>query len=92
MLEQIQGELRRLGAKSLRASLDREFAPEAGELVKVVLGSAYWHLPPAEFLHLLSELPSGAGDEAVRAAIEKKGTHVWHGPAPRDSRDTSHSP
>ena len=92
MLKQIRGELQRLEAILVRVSLDRQFEPEAGELLKVNLGSADWHLPPTDFLALLRELSAGAGDEAVKEAIEKKGVHVWHGPAPRDSRDTSHSP
>jgi hypothetical protein len=89
VLEQIQSELRRLGAKSVRASLDRSFEPKAGELVKVELGPAYWHLQPQEFLQLLKDLPDGAKDEAVKTAIGKKATGVWPGPAPSGSRDTT---
>ena len=92
MLEQIRGELRRLDAKLVGVTLDRQFEPEAGELLRVKLGSADWHLPPADFLALVRDLSDGAGDEAVKEAIEIKGAHVWHGPAPRDSRDTSHAP
>jgi len=89
MLEDIRAELKRLGANSVRVSLDRDFEPKAGELVKVELGPSYWHLLPPAFLELLKELKDGAGNEAVKAAIEKKGTHVWHGPAPEGSRDST---
>ena len=91
MLTDIIAELKRIGADTVRVSLDAEFEPKAGELVKVVLGSAYWHLQPGEFLRLLKELPAGAGSEKVKIAIEKKATKVWHGPAPLGSRDSSHT-
>lgn len=89
MLQRIESQLRRLSATDIRASLDDEFAPETGTLVKLKLGDAYWHLLPDHLLDVLKELPACAGSEAVREAIEKKATYVWHGPAPKGSRDTS---
>lgn len=89
MLDEIKSELHRLSADGTAVTLDCQFAPEAGELVKVVIDHAYWHLPPDHLLTLLKELPSGGGSESVRVAIEQKATFVWHGPAPKDSRDTS---
>ena len=89
MLTQIRAELTRLSADDVVVFLDSEFEPRAGTLVKIQLGEAYWHLLPEHFLQLLTELPSRAGSEAVRVAIEKHGTFVWHGPAPTGSRDTS---
>jgi hypothetical protein len=89
VLKEIQAELRRVGATSIRVSLDRDFEPKAGELLKVELGPAYWHLQPQEFLQLLNELPDKAGDEAVKTAIGTKATGVWPGPAPSGSRDTT---
>jgi hypothetical protein len=91
-LESIRNELRRIGATQVRVALDSEFEPKAGELVRVRLASAEWRLLPQELEQLLKELPAGAGDEGVRKAIETEGSAVWHGPAPIDSRDTSHQP
>lgn len=88
-LEMIRSEMSRVATKSMRASMDTTFDPNAGPLVKVELEAAHWHLQPQEFLVLLRTLPDGAGDEAVRTAIEKKATGVWRGPAPSGSRDTS---
>ena len=88
VLEEIRAELQRIGANSVRVSLDAKFEPKAGELVKVELASAYWHLQPGEFLRLLNELPDGVGSEKVKIAIEKKAAKVWHGPAPLGSRDS----
>lgn len=87
MIDEIRSELRRLSAYSIRVSLDAEFEPEAGELVKIERGSAYWHLQPAEFFHLIDALPDGAGSDAVQIAIERDANQVWHGPAPLGSRD-----
>jgi hypothetical protein len=89
VLKQIENELRRIGAASIKTTLDRDFEPQAGELLKVELGPAYWHLQPQEFLQLLSEMPDKAGDEAVKTAIGKKATGVWPGPAPAGSRDAT---
>lgn len=88
MLHKIKTELRRLRADQVSVLLDREFAPDVGELIKVQVKNAYWHLVPEHFLALLKDLPDGAGSEAIRTVIEKKGPHVWHGPAPK-SQDTS---
>jgi hypothetical protein len=92
VLQQIRKELRRIGATKVRAALDSEFEPKAGELVHVKLEAAEWRLLPEELEQLLKEVPAGAGDEGVRKVIETKGNAVWHGPAPEDSRDTSHQP
>lgn len=89
MFEEIQHELARLRAKAVRVSMDAEFEPEAGELVKVELGSAYWHLLPSDFLQLIQQLPDGAGAKAIKKEIERKAPKVWHGPAPEGSRDAS---
>ena len=89
MLPEIRAQLARLSADDVVVSLDSEFEPRAGTLVKIELGEAYWHLLPEQFLQLLTELPPRAGSEAVRIAIEKHGTFVWHGPAPTGSRDTT---
>lgn len=88
MLNKINTQLERLSADNAKVRLDRDFAPDVGELVEVELKDAYWHLLPEQFLALLKDLPDNAGSEAIRTAIEKKGPQVWHGPAP-DSRDTS---
>lgn len=89
MLSQIRAELKRLSASDVAVSLDDEFEPRAGTLVKIELDEAYWHLLPNDLLELLDDLPDDAGSEAVRTAIEKKGPFVWHGPSPEGSRDTS---
>lgn len=88
-LNKIQAELERIGASSATVSLDAEFEPEAGELVKFELEGADWHLLPEHFFELLRDLPDDAGGDAVRTAIERKGPFVWHGPAPEGSRDSS---
>jgi hypothetical protein len=92
VLQGIHRELRRINAARVNATLDPEFEPEAGVLVCVQLDAAEWRLPPAELEQLLKDVPAGAGDEAVKRAIEQQGNAVWHGPAPKDSRDTSHGP
>ena len=88
-ISQIRDELKRLAIKNGRATLDPEFEPEAGELVKLEIGAAYWHLLPKELLNLMQDLPGGAGDEQLKRAIEQSAAHVWHGPAPEGSRDRS---
>jgi hypothetical protein len=91
-LDQIRSELRRIGANSIQVSRDANFEPDAGELIHISLGDADWRLLPQELEQLLKEIPAGAGEEGVRRAIETKGSAVWHGPAPKDSRDSSHQP
>jgi hypothetical protein len=91
-IDRIQSELQRLGASKVHVAVDSKFEPQAGDLVRVKLQGAEWRLLPGEIEQLLKELPDGAGDEAVRKVIETKGNTVWHGPAPKDSRDTSHQP
>ena len=88
-ISQIRDELKRLSIDDGKATLDPEFEPEAGELVKLEIGSAYWHLLPQELLNLMEELPDGAGGEQLKRAIEQSAAHVWHGPAPEGSRDRS---
>ena len=83
-------ELQRIEADEVCLSIDEHFEPQAGALLKVEIGSAYWHMWPEEFRALLQEIPDRAGLDAVHRAIERHTMHVWHGPAPRGSRDTSH--
>jgi hypothetical protein len=92
ILQQIRSELRRIGASKVQVNLDSNFEPKAGELVRVKLEGAEWRLLPAELEQLLKEVADGAGDEGVRKTIETRAANVWHGPAPKDSRDTSHQP
>ncbi len=83
-------ELQRIEADEVRLSLDESFEPQAGVLLKVEIGAAYWHMWPEEFCTLLQEIPDRAGLDAVQQAIERHTMHVWHGPAPKGSRDTSY--
>ena len=92
VLQQIRSELRRIGASKVQVALDPKFEPKAGELVRVKLERAEWRLLPPELEQLLRGVAEGAGDEGVRKAIETQGAAVWHGPAPKDSRDASHQP
>lgn len=87
VLEQIRQELTRVGATEMRVSLDAQFEPEAGELVKIEYQKSYWHLLPQDFLGLLEQLPDGDGAERVREAVESDSIHVWHGPSPKNSLD-----
>lgn len=87
-LNEIKAELARLHAAEASVTLDQHFEPKAGELVKIELEEAYWHLPPEDLLVLLKELSDGAGHESVRWQIEQKAVTVWHGPSPKGSRDT----
>lgn len=89
MLQEIQMQLTRLSADAIQIALDDDFEPETGTLLRVELDDAYWHLLPEDFLELLKELPDGAGADRVHRAIETGAMHVWHGPSPKDSRDTS---
>lgn len=89
-LTDIQNELTRLDAKDARVSLDPDFEPEAGTLAKLEIGEAYWHLLPQELLRIAQQVPDGAGSEKLKQAIEEDAAHVWHGPSPEGSRDTSH--
>jgi hypothetical protein len=89
MMREIKSELERLGAENATVRLDEDFEPDVGELVRFELQDAYWHLLPNHFLTLLQELPNGAGSDAIRIAIEQKAMFVWHGPSPKNSRDTS---
>lgn len=86
---EIERELRRIGALSdVAFTVDEQFEPEAGRLLKVEIGDADWHLYPEKFLELLEDVPADAGGEAVKSAIERDAVVVWHGPAPKDSRDS----
>jgi hypothetical protein len=89
LLNPIQRQLSRISASGIRTTLDDQFDPASGTLVKVELDSSYWHLLPDRFLELLKDVPDSAGDDAVRRAIERQGMFVWHGPSPPGSRDTS---
>lgn len=88
-LNEIKSELQRLSAADATVTLDDEFEPEAGKLIKLQLNDAYWHFLPKNLLELLKELPDAAGSEAIRTTVEAKAEFVWHGPAPKHSRDTS---
>jgi len=85
MLNQIQVELLRVGAIDILVSMDENFAPAVGSLLKVESGSAYWHLLPGTLHVLLMELPDNAGSDAVHQAIEANALPVWHGPAPESA-------
>ena len=89
ILRELQAELERLDAQDVQLALDDQFEPEAGALLRVEIGLAFWHLPPEEFQSLTRDLSAGAGSEAVKEVIEARAMHVWHGPSPRLSRDTS---
>jgi hypothetical protein len=87
MLDGIRQELRRVEARDMLVSLDDEFDPSVGTLVKVVHDGKYWHLFPDGFAQLLSELPDGSGSHAVSERIELKALPVWHGPSPKNTRE-----
>ena len=89
ILSEVQSELDRLDADDVQLALDDQFEPAAGALLRVEIGLAFWHMPPEEFQRLTRDLPTGAGSEAIKEAIEANAMHVWHGPSPRMSRDTS---
>jgi len=89
MLPDISAELIRIHANNVRVSFDEDFEPAAGELLRVQVGDAYWHLLPEQFLELLRQLPDCIGADAVHRAIEEHAPAVWHGPAPPDARDTA---
>jgi hypothetical protein len=89
MLKETKAELSRLSADKIQVEYNPEFEPEAGELVKITLEDAYWHMQPQPFLELLKELADDAGSEAVREAIERHGHPVvYRGPEPEGNRDT----
>ncbi|MBI2480977.1 MAG: hypothetical protein HYV60_20790 [Planctomycetia bacterium] len=85
MLNQIHGELLRVGASDILVSMDEDFAPTVGSLLKIEIGDAYWHLLPGTLQDLLSELPDNAGSDAVHWTIEANALPVWHGPAPESA-------
>jgi hypothetical protein len=87
MLTDIRKELRRIGARDILVSMDDQFEPEVGTLLKVENGEAFWHLFAETFQQLLSDLPDNAGSGCVHEAIEREAQPVWHGPAPRDARE-----
>ena len=88
-LADIRIELDRLAAPQIKTELDPQFEPEAGTLLKVEYGGSDWHMMPQDFRNLLSELPDRCGPAAIKQAIEAKVAHLWHGPSPPGSRDTS---
>lgn len=85
----LESELDRLHADDVQLALDDQFEPAAGTLLRVEIGLAFWHLPPEEFQRLTRDLPGRAGSEAIKEALETNAMHLWHGPSPRMSRDTS---
>jgi hypothetical protein len=87
MMDEIQVQLRRVGAGEFRASLDSQFEPQVGTLLKVERDASYWHLMPEHFLEMLKMLPADAGSDEVHRALETRVVSLWHGPSPRDSRD-----
>jgi hypothetical protein len=87
MLDGIRDELRRVAASDVHVSLDSDFEPAAGTLLKVEIGDAYWHLLPETFRQLLGELPDRAGSDAVHQAIESLALPLWHGPSPQSARE-----
>lgn len=87
LMVQIRQELRRLEAHDVRVSLDDEFEPKAGVLLRVEFGGAFWHIVPEEFHEIVSAVPNKAKGEAVKQAIERNAYRVWHGPSPPGSRD-----
>lgn len=87
VLNNIRQELARVGATEIHVSLDSEFEPEMGELVRIEHDQAYWYLMPADFLAILEQLPENGGAARVREAIESDSIQVWHGPSPKESLD-----
>jgi hypothetical protein len=88
-LVDIHRELDRLSATQIKTQLDPKFEPKSGPLLKVEYDGSDWHMMPQDFRNLLAELPDGSGAPAVKEAIETKVAHLWHGPSPKGSRDTS---
>jgi hypothetical protein len=88
-LADIRRELDRLAAPQIKTELDPKFEPDAGTLLKVEYDGSDWHMMPQDFRNLLAELPDGSGPAAIKQAIEAKVAHLWHGPSPEGSRDTS---
>ena len=73
VLEQIEGELIRIGATDIKVEAD----PRSPEIVvRVQLGGQSGFLQSAGFLQMLYGLPDGAGSEAVRQAIEDNAQHA----------------
>jgi hypothetical protein len=89
LLTEIRQHLQRLGAEDVQVRLDAKFEPETGTLLKVEYDGADWHMLPQDFRNLIAELPDGVGAAAVHKAIESEVAHLWHGPSPEGSRDTS---
>lgn len=89
VIEQLGNELKRLDANDASVGLDDDFEPDAGKLVHLRIGGAYWHFLPGTLLPLLKRLPDKAGGEAIKQMIERNASMVWHGPSPKGSRDTS---
>jgi len=87
MLDRVYEELQRVGAENIRVSMDDEFDPTVGALLKVQIGNAYWHLFPETFQQLIDKLADDAGSDAVHRAIESTAQPVWHGPEPEQARE-----
>lgn len=87
MLEKIRAQLARLSAHDVGVEQDENFELQAGTLVRVSNGGAYWHLPPMALLEMLNSMPDGAGSSAIKERIGRDESIVWHGPSPDGSRD-----
>jgi len=70
MLDQILSEVSRIDAFDVRVTMYKDTQQHAEQFVRVETDHAFWHLKPEQLLRLLKQLPDGAGNEAVRLAIE----------------------
>lgn len=70
MLKQIQSELERVTADEIRVRGLPENTAGAPEWIRVEMNHGSWHVAADVFLQLLRKLPVGAGNEAVRLALE----------------------
>ena len=77
LLDELSSELGRLNADDVQLSLDYNFEPKTGTLLKVEIGLAFWHILPEEFQAILSDLPDGASSDAIKRVIEMGTMHVW---------------
>lgn len=87
MLEQIRAELVRLAADDVGVKQDEQFEPQAGTLIRLSIGGAYWHLPPMALVEILNSIPDGAGSLAIKERMGRDENLIWHGPSPAGSRD-----
>lgn len=87
MLERIRTELARLAANDVGVKQDEHFEPQAGTLMRISIGGAYWHVPPMALLEMLNSIPDGAGSEAIKERMGRDESIIWHGPSPAGTRD-----